>query len=177
MARYQIRTPENCLLEDVVERMAEKSWEVLEAWNVFRRPSTQEDIRHFKLATHQALEPYIRTYKLCGVSNVCSEKLQSTPWAFEAHSLDASPWDLVYHLFPKDGLEEFLEDLSWKALQSIRDFLKPDMETGTLSMLRIVFRYVLGEYMFYNPVCGKTDLCVYSSSAPIEPWKREERSH
>ncbi len=175
MARYQIRTPENKELEDIIQTMATKSWEILKAWNAFQRETTQENFEEYRRTLYLQMVPFVRAYKLCGLSNICVDELRSTPWAPETHVLDASPTDLVYHLFPGKGLEEFLEGLAVEALESVKCLIKPDFETETLSILRASYRTILGEYLYLNPVCGKTELCVYSSSAPVKPWDREKR--
>src|SRR3990172_2439772 len=164
MARYQLRTPENVVIEDVIDEMAGKAWQILEAWDVFEAEKfPAQSYSHFREHLSSATAPYIRAYKLCGTFNICLEEVTGTPWAIEVHSLDACPSDLVYHLFPKTELDDFLNDIAEKAADAIRSLLKPETERGVLSTLRVVFRCVLGNYLYYSPICGEAELCVYSS--------------
>jgi len=172
MARYQIRAPENEVIEDIIKTMATKSWEILNAWKVFQAEPSKEQFEGFHQAIHSRMAPYVRTYKLCGMSNICLDDCLSTPWAEKPHELDASPRDLVYHLFPAKGLEEFLKSLTESSVESIRVLLKPEAQHQTLSILEAAFRTILGEYLYFNPLCGKTELCVYSQSSPQKPWGR-----
>ncbi len=171
MARYQIRTPENVVLEDVVEEMANKAWDVLRAWDVFE-PGSQPSVDEFRRSIGEAIAPFIKSYKLCGRSNICLEGMETTAWSSQSHALDACPWDLVYHLFPRKDLDDFLVALATKASRSIEPSLKPETGPGVISSLLAVFQCVLGQYLYVNPVCGKTELCVYSTSAPVASWKR-----
>jgi hypothetical protein len=171
MARYQIRTRDEKQIEDVIDEMAINAWQVLKAWEVFQgiHENSYQPFRH---ALKIAVAPYLHTYKLCGLSNICLDGVIAGPWASDAHSLEACPWDLVYHLFPKPGLEEFLTEITFNAVNSIRHLLKPDTEEGVTSSVRVVFRCILANYLFENPICGKTELCVYSSMAPLNTWNR-----
>jgi hypothetical protein len=176
MARYQIRTPENMELEDVVEQMATCAWGVLKAWDAFLPDRASEDAsKRFREAIRLTLDPCVKTYKLCGLSNICVDEVKSTPWSQESHVLDASPQDLVYHLYPGANPDGFLSRLSSGSFEAIESIIKPEFKEQTLSSLRVVFREVLGLYLYYNPVCGKTELCVLSVSVPTEPWEREKK--
>jgi hypothetical protein len=88
--------------------------------------------------------------------------------------LEASPRDFVYHLFPGRGLEQFLDGLARSAMEAIRHQLKPDPTVDVASILKTAFRTILGEYLYFNPACGKTELCIYSASDPITTWGREK---
>ena len=171
MARYQIRTRDQKSIEDVIDEMAAKAWEILKAWDVFLEIH-QDSYQPFRYALRGAMAPYLRTYRLCGLSNICLDEVTAGPWASESHSLEACPWDLVYHLFPNSGLDEFLNDITDRAVNSILHLLKPETEERVFSSVRVVFRCILANYLFDNPVCGKTELCVYSSLAPTKIWSR-----
>jgi hypothetical protein len=173
MARYQLRTHENQVLEDVIQIMAAKTWGIIQAWEVFQQKPDADQYEKFYKAIYRRIVPNFRTYKLCGYSNICLDEAISTPWTPPAFPLNPSPSDLVYHLFPAKGLEQFLDDLAESAMESIDAVVKPELKEEVQSLIRTAFRTILGEYLFFNPVCGKTELCVYSSSAPQEVLGRE----
>jgi len=166
MARYQIRAPENVVIEDIIRSMAEKSWEILTAWKVFAVETDAENFQLFRKALYGHIVPFVRSYKLCGLSNICLDESGDTPWSEPQHALHASPQDLVYHLFPGKDLEDFLEQISKAACDAIASIVKPDWKHQVFSLLRTTFRTILGEYLYSNPLCGKTELCVFSSSSP-----------
>jgi hypothetical protein len=170
MARYQIRTPD--YLEDIITRMAEQSWLTLRTWQIMEEDGTTRDLTEFRTAIRDAIAARVRTYKRCGVSNVCTDHLKSTPWSPESHVLDANPYDRVYHVFPKTDLESFLVEITSKSVAAIKKFLKPDHENEACTMLSAVFKLLLSEYLYTDPLCGKVELCVYSSSAPVSIWKK-----
>jgi hypothetical protein len=136
MARYQIRTEE--YLEDIITKMAEQSWLTLRTWQILESDGTQQDFVDFRNAIRDALAERVRTYKLCGVSNVCSDHLKSTQWSPESHVLDANPYDRIYHVFPKTDLERFLAELTTKSLIPIAKLLKENHEEEARTMLSAV---------------------------------------
>src|SRR5262249_20752031 len=147
MARYQIRTPADVVLGDVIDRLAGTSWRILDKWGFFAGPTTGTDYIRFKDFVLHTLVKHIRTYRLCGLSNICSENIRSTPWASSSHSMDANPWDKIYHLFPKT-LEGLLDELTEAAITALRPVLKIEAQSDTESTLRIVFQTILGEYLY-----------------------------
>lgn len=172
MARYQIRTPIEKVIDDVVNELAEKAWGFLKTWNSSDFAEASEtDFRLFRDGVRRCMSDRVKTYKLCGLSNVCLDELTATPWAEEEHVLEADPRDHVYHLFPSRDLGEFLKELALDSIGAVGHLLGPNAAQEALSTLYIVFRSALGEYLYYNRVCGKTELCIYSSSAPVNPWK------
>jgi hypothetical protein len=48
MARYQIRTGDDVFIEDVIDKMADNAWKILETWHFFEpaHPS-RDDYRRF----------------------------------------------------------------------------------------------------------------------------------
>jgi hypothetical protein len=171
MARYQIRTEE--YLEDIITKMAEQSWLTLRTWQILESDGTQQDFVDFRNAIRDALAERVRTYKLCGVSNVCSDHLKITQWSPESHVLDANPYDRIYHVFPKTDLERFLAELTTKSLTPIAKLLKENHEDEARTMLSAVLKLILSDYLYLDPICGKTQLCSYSSLAPVSIWKKE----
>jgi len=138
-ARYQIRTPADQVIDDVIGLMAARAKEVLEAWDVFD-------------------------------TKICLDQTRSTSLSPESHVLDANPQDMVYQLFPRKDLEDFLDELATRSCESLKPLLKPDTEQGVFSTLRLVFRCVLGDYLYFNPLCGHTELCTCSVAARSSPW-------
>jgi hypothetical protein len=166
MARFQIRTPEHQILEDIIRTMSEKSWEILKAWKVFEHEPEAELFAKFNSSLKTHVIPFVRTYKLCGLSNICLDATGQGPWAGAGQELQAEPTDLVYHLFPGKDLEEFLSQLAEAGCDAVAPALKKDWKHQVVSLLRATFRTILGEYLYTNPLCGKTELCVYSSMSP-----------
>lgn len=170
MARYQLRVQEHLVLEDIIQIMASKTWGILLAWKVFQQEPQAKDFDDFHKSIYLDMLPFIKSYKLCGYSNICLDEAGTTPWAPPAHDLNAYPRDLIYHLFPGKGLEQFLDGLAHAAMESLLKLVKPQLKEDIQSLIKTAFRTILGEYLFFNPLCGKTELCVYSSSAPQKVW-------
>ena len=173
MPRYQIRVQEHQVLEDITEMMATKTWGILIAWQVFLKEPQSIDFENFHKSIDLHMRPSIKSYKLCGYSNICLDETRSTPWAPPAQDLNVSPRDLIYHLFPGKGLEQFLDGLTCAAMESLLKLVKPELKEEVESLIKAAFRTILGEYLLFNPLCGKTELCVYSSSSPQRVWGRE----
>lgn len=146
--------------------MAGKSWEILLAWKVFEAEPDATLFEKFSsdLTTH--IIPFVRSYKLCGLSNICLDSTGQGPWAGPAQELQPAPMDLVYHLFPGKDLEEFLSQLAEAGTQAVGSLVKKDRKHLVNSLLRTTFRTILGEYLYTNPLCGKTELCAHSSMSP-----------
>ena len=172
MARYQIRTPENQIVEDVIDTLAETTWRILKAWDVFIADEASKDFESFHAAISSEIGPHVRTYRLCGYSNICLDQAEKTEWAPAVDPVQASPRDLIYHLFPGKGLEHFLDQLVHGAMEPLQEKIKTEMIEEVRSILKTAFRAVLGQYVYANALCGKTDLCVYSSSSPQKVWGR-----
>jgi hypothetical protein len=171
MARYQIRTPD--YLEDIITKMTEQSWLSLRTWGILEEDGTTQDFAEFRAAIRDVIAARVRTYKLCGLSNVCTDHLKSTSWSPERHALDANPYDRIYHLFPKTDLESFLAELTSKSFEAIATLVKLHHEEEATTMLSAIFKLVLSEHLYVDPLCGKVELCVYSSSAPVSIWKKK----
>ena len=172
MARYQIRTPDNQNIEDMIDTLAETTWRILRAWDVFVAGTDSKDFKKFHRAISHQIDPQVRVYRLCGYSNICLDEAEKTEWAPAVDTLEASPRDLIYHLFPGKGLEHFLDRLVKEAMESLQGKIKPELIEEVRSILKTAFRAVLGQYVYSNSLCGKTDLCVYSSSSPQKVWGR-----
>jgi hypothetical protein len=171
MARYQIRTEE--YLEDIITKMAEQSWLTLRTWQILESDGTPQDFKNFRNAIRDAVADRVRSYQLCGVSDVCSDHAKRTKWSTGSH---VNPYDHIYHLFPKSDMESFLTELTTKSLPSIKKLLKADHEEEACRMLSAVFKLILSDYVYLDPVCGQPQLCTYSTLAPVSIWqKKNER--
>ena len=87
--------------------------------------------------------------------------------------MDAAPTDFVYHLYSWPNPKMFLENLADESLRPIEGMIRPELKEEALSSICAVFREGLGKYIYYNSVCGKTELCALSSSAPLKVWARK----
>jgi hypothetical protein len=168
MSRYQIRTEE--YLEDIITKMAEQSWLTLRTWQILGSDGTEQDFENFRNAIRNAIADRVRSYQLCGVSDVCSDHAKRTTWSTESH---VNPYDRIYHVFPKSDIESFLTELTTQSLPSIKKLLKADHEEEACTMLTAVFKLILSDYLYLDPTCGQAQLCAYSSMAPISIWKTE----
>jgi hypothetical protein len=171
MVGYQIRTPPDMVFDDFIRLMTDRAKEVLRVWNVFASEPSDNDWNRFKQEIGNAITPYLKNYSLCGVSSVCLDHARRTTWSInESHSLNATPRDMVYQLFPRKELEAFLEELVTRAYEVLKSSLKSAREEDVHSLLRVIFRSTLGDFLYFNPDCGHTELCTYSVLAHSSPW-------
>jgi hypothetical protein len=119
----------------------------------------------------RAFGAVLKAYKLCGLSNICSEELTSTELSLDSHILDASPTDRIFQFFVKGSVKDFIHSLTEASMVSLQVCLKPGSEDEVRGLLEVAFRDVLGEYLYNCPACGQTELCVCSQSTPIPVWK------
>jgi hypothetical protein len=158
------------VLDDVLDEMAMKAWDMMKG--ELQDEQCQADYDSFRRAIREAMSPQLKAYQLCGLAHSCNDEVEGTDWSFETHALDAGPRDLIYQLELEGDLEAFVDALSEAALQPVRQMLKPGRERRVLSLLRIIFRFVIGDYLYYNPVCGKMSFCPASQSTPLPCWVR-----
>lgn len=170
MSRYQIRTPEEKALEDVLNEMVAAGWEAARP-HLKVNPPNVKDREAFSKSIFNTIMPYVRTFRLCGLSNICLDEVYSAPLSKEWAKVDVNPWDLVYHIFYRGDAEEFVEVIGFEAVESISRLMKEDSKNA-FSDVCAALRGVLGKYLYYSPVCGRTELCVFSSSSPIAPMGR-----
>jgi len=175
MARYQIRTPTDTFIFDVIKLMTARAKEALTVSDAFLTEPTANHWEDFIDALWERMESHVKAYKLCGVSNVCSEHLKSTAWSNERHVLDAAPDDMIYQLFPGKEINLFLEDLAANAAESLKPLVKASAYEEVDSTLQVVFRCVLGDFLYFNPICGHTELCICSVQEPASPWWRRRK--
>jgi hypothetical protein len=170
MARYQIRTPANIFIDDIIVGMIAKAKEALNESHFFdTSPSARDWCRAMKVLNHHA-ELYIKSYKLCGVSSICLDHAKKTSWAPGSPELNATTQDNVYQLLPRAELDQFLEEMVGRFYDSLKSLLKQNDKEEIFSLLRTAFRAVLADYLYFNPFCGHTELCTYSVMAHSSPW-------
>lgn len=172
MPRYQIRIPEGMEIEDFINELSAKAWQMLStAPENVTLPAQKDDIyREFRAKVMDTFVPVVKSFRLCGLSNICSEKIESTELSLESHVLEASPTDKIYQFFIKDSLKEFLDTLSHDSLGPLEPYTAKSIKSAQ-ELVRLAFHEVLGEYLYDCPTCGKTELCICSQSAPEPVWK------
>lgn len=163
MTRYQIRTSDNSL-EDVLGEMATAGWEAM-ASHLIADPH-EKDRQNFRKSIVNTILPYLRAFRLCGKSNICLDEVRIAPLAENDKKVDVNPWDLVYHLFFRGNAQEFVEVLAFEAVESVKHLLSKDSQPAFEAVCSSLSS-TLGKYLYFNPVCGHTELCVFSGSAPI----------
>ena len=175
MARYQIRTPENIEIEDVIEVLAVKAWgAILDFVDPNLTPISRKNFKSFHDHVRNCLSQHLKAFRLCGLSNICIDATLDAPLASEQKQVGGNPWDLVYHIFVQGNAADFVQKLAEDSIDSVQEFLKPGTREQALHAVTHIFREILADYLFYNPVCGKTELCIYSGSDELSPWERDE---
>lgn len=139
MSRFQIRFPKDMGLDLWLEHLVEQAW-------VFRTAETSA-YDEFRQSMFSWLSRYIGTFQDCGKLPECTDEIEGGPW------LDYD--DQIYHLLAPQGFESFIDDLSERTLYLLRRSSANDI----LPHIRAMFRKSLSEYIYYNPVCGKEDIC------------------
>jgi hypothetical protein len=174
MSRYQVRIPDSLDLDSIFGRMALHCVEILRAWDLLDPTKmSPENLEQLKQHICKAIMPYVKTYKLCGLSNICTDHLQTTNYVPD-DQINSAPSDTIHQLFIPESLDEFIEKMAESTRNHLSSRLTEKSADQTMSILCSVFRCVLGEHVFFNPVCGKTELCVCSVQAPKSPWWRRK---
>jgi hypothetical protein len=159
----QIRTPAKTTLQDVVESVVMKGWARVEnqfssAWYA---PGTYSK---FYLAIYRAIEPYVKSYDICGCFSECTDEIKDAPW------LDKG--DHIYLLTIPFSLDHFIEQIAFAGLAAIKNLLEPDSITRAFEDLRSAFRGVFSARVYSNPVCKKIGIC--SLSTETSPWSDQQ---
>jgi hypothetical protein len=161
MPRYQIRTTKNEGLEKLFSEVVDKAWTAASQY-FDPRQMQPEDRDDFISATRTSLRPYISTFDLCGLGTECADEIEGGPWLdYEDH---------VYHLVVPDTFNEFVHQLALSAFHTIQHLPKKNSDQSAYEAIENVFRREFAEHLYYNPACGRIDLC--SDSRPVNPWKR-----
>ena len=165
MFRYEIRIPAKMLLQDMIEEIASEAWIILN--HRFEQEELAGQHKEFKNQVRLTMTPYLQRFYLCGTSDICTDEARKvfgdkSDWS----NLDTET--RIYHLMLPGTLKEFLEELTSKALESIKNLINEKSHQKARSTLRLAFRSAMGKYLYYNPWCGKAQICRYSF--PIDPW-------
>jgi hypothetical protein len=147
-------------MEDFFQTMVKNAWEVAKKY--FDAGKIQpEDFSDFEAETRNGFQPFIGAYDLCGSSTECADEVEGAPW------LDYD--DQIYHLILPNTFAEFIGQLSYFSFHSVRHLAKPGLEELVHEVIAGVFRRHLAEYTYFNPICGRADIC--NDSRAINPWK------
>jgi len=160
MPRYQLRISKGQQFVNLFDSMVKKAWKDAEK-HFDPRKIQPEDYADFEEATRRTLHPYISTYDLCGIAVECSDEVEGAPY------LDCD--DEVYHLVFPDTFDEFLGQLSYAAFHSVKHLPKSGMQSAVYEVIENAFRQELADHLFYNPACGRIELCSFSRYR--DPWK------
>lgn len=163
MTRFQVRTPQNFPLESLLRQMA------LDVWNTTSDLMNPEIVRGLNntfifTQLRASLMPYLRRYDLCNLFPECSDEVEGAPW------LDRT--DKIYLLDLPGGVDSFYDDLAFELLENSRHLFKSGHSREAFTRMRKVFRHSLSRYLYYNPVCGVTQIC--NESKEIGAWIPEE---
>jgi hypothetical protein len=170
MKRYQIRTPQGWTIEDVIEEMAGKGWDAIKDQLDFSDcRSTLKIYRRFQHSLHRSLVPQLRAFRLCGIDEVCLDLVESAPLADRVDMFGVSPWDFICHLFLPVNLEDFLNEVTREGIDAVQELVKTGKKEMAFDSLRKVLKDVLGDYIYWNPVCGKAEICTRSTPIPVCP--------
>lgn len=160
MPRYQLRTVKEENLERIVHSMVEHAWYTAKEYFDFRKLQP-EDFTDFKDQTRRSLRPYLAAFDLCGMAFECSGEVEGAPLLNDE--------DRIYHLIVPENFSQFVSEVSAQAFRSIKHLALP----GKLSALQLAIEHAfqrrLREHIYYNPACGKIDIC--NVSQPVNPWK------
>lgn len=139
--------------------MAEKAWRVIEP-QLNLKNLQSEDFNDFESAFRNGLSSYLCAFDLCGFSPECSDEIEGAPMV--DHD------DHIYHLVLPGPFTELVSGLSFSVFHSIKHLAKPGDEGFILAALESTLRHELAQSLYYNPVCGRIDLC--NESRPLDPW-------
>lgn len=158
MRQFQVRTPQNIIIEDVFVAVTTRLWETIQE---YLKPSknTAQHYKEFHDRFCSMMIHHIKAFDLCGTSRICSSEVVG------ALGLDYQ--DRIYHLVIPNNYDAFVDGLVWELLIPLRRYLD-DTSVSVLTLLRAALWRELGAYVYFNPECGKIALC--SASLPVNPW-------
>ncbi|HSP06768.1 MAG TPA: hypothetical protein VLR94_06295 [Acidobacteriota bacterium] len=156
----QLRIPGNRTIEDMISVL---SLSILES--IKRELDSMEvpfDSFHvLESRIVSAISPYVHAFDACGSDPVCSEGVQGKPIP------DAG--DRIYMLsLPTAGLDPLVQGILTEVLESVRLGLDSAARESLNARVLSSIQRELDRYMFYNPICGKADVC--RSSHAVSPW-------
>lgn len=158
MRQFQVRTPQNIVIEDVFVAVTTRLWETIQE---YLKPSenTAQHYKEFHDRFCSVMIHHIKAFDLCGTSRICSSEVVG------ALGLDYQ--DRIYHLVIPNNYDAFIDRLAWELLSPLSPYLD-DTSVSLFTLLHAALWRELGAYVYYNSICGKTELC--SASLPVNPW-------
>lgn len=153
MVIFQIRTVSDRSFNTVFQEMVDYA---LDAFEKSEYPAKPDDIAN--LLRHK-LDPFVKTYNVCGTSTVCSDEVEGAPW------LDYS--DQIYLLEIPDTLKIFFKELA-SGLVNEMEVADVDKATKLEARLEKMFRKALLSHLYYNSICGNHEVC--KTRTPLSPW-------
>ncbi|HEY4490590.1 MAG TPA: hypothetical protein VI958_01270, partial [Acidobacteriota bacterium] len=119
-----------------------------------------QSYRNLESSVVDALSPFLSVSTLCGTHLVCTDGIGAEPLP--------ETDDRIYLLSLPHGLEELIEMVANKALDSV--LLSLGIETAEALKRRVkagIFQSLM-PYIFHNPFCGNHEICRHSQ--PLNPW-------
>lgn len=162
MPRYQFRFPKEKKLDDVLNSIVEKAWSAIQPGFDLRRLQS-EDFDDFRSGIKRGLKPYVCAFDLCGTAVECSDEIEGAPFMDQE--------ERIYHFIVPESFSELVSGLSFDAFFSIKHLARRGEEESMRVALEHALRHGLNENLFYNPICGRIDLC--NESKGIDPWKEQ----
>ena len=161
MKAYQVRLPANRSLEELFEEIASWSWDMIEG-ELASQKASGKIYSSFRDGVRTALTPNLRGFLLCGYSNACHDRLQTKVWPKDDSMNEMSQTDRIFQLFVHQELDDLLSELVRETYERVRPYLKRNSDQRVRKVLKLSIRWVLGEYLYSNLFCGKTEFCKYS---------------
>lgn len=162
MTRFQIRTPQNKVFEDILLDM---SAEALDQMKDLLDPSFVQSASTIPMM-HQlrlSVEPYVKKYDLCNLFPECSDEVEGAPY------LDYK--DRIYLLDVPQGLSTFYDDLAFEVGENFKHLWKTGVRREIFARLRKSFKKIFSHYLYLNPICRDSRICEESKQIPT--WSQE----
>jgi len=156
MVTFQIRTPAESNFTSLFRQMVDSAVNVLQK---SEQPATAktEDVADF---LRRKLNPFVKTYNVCGASTVCSDEVEGGPW------LDYG--DHIYLLEIPDTLKIFFKQLAFELVNELEGVAGADKTQKLAVRLEKMFRKALLSHLYYNPICGSHEVC--KTRVPKDAW-------
>ena len=160
MAHFQIRTPRQTNLHQMIQDLSNAGWQVIQEDFSSERVGNSQKRTLFE-QINQSLGVYMTTFDLCGTVAMCADEVEGGPW------LD---YDENIYVLNVPSVDKFIDDLAFSALTAVDEYLKPGKRRIVFQKLRTSFNKCLRGFLFFNPVCRRSEFCKLSS--PVNPWRQ-----
>ena len=160
MPRYQFRLPKEKTLDTVLNSIVESAWSLIQPRFDLARLQP-EDFDDFRSSVRMGIKPYVCAFDLCGMVDECSDEIEGAPMMDQE--------ERIYHFIVPGSFSEFVSGLSISAFYSIKHLARRGDEESMRASIELAFRHGISQSLFYNPVCGRIDLC--NESKGMDPWK------